>query len=187
MHILLIGRWSGHPASDWYPWISRHVARLGATIDIPALPHPEEPKVGPWTVAVLDAFASLPADTPTLLIGHSVGNHAILRALATVKQPPKLLGAIFVAGWWTVDQVWPSLAPWTRHDEDLARARALLPSLTVLIADNDRLTSDYQSNALEWKRRMDCTVQIVKGAGHFNGPEQPAVLAALESVIAKSK
>lgn len=179
MHILVIGRWSGHPTSDWYPWLSKQATALGATIDVPALPHPESPEIPSWTVAVREALGALPPKGRTLLVGHSVGNHAILRALASMAAPPPIIGALFVAGWWTVDDAWPALVPWTRHDEDFAKVRRALPASTVLISDNDPHTSDYRGNAKEWEKRVGSTVRIVPGARHFNGKEEPAVLEAV--------
>jgi predicted alpha/beta hydrolase family esterase len=185
MHILLISRWSGHPTSDWYPWLAKQVADLGATIDVPALPHPESPEIASWTVAVREALGALPTGTRTLVVGHSVGNHAILRALASMDAPASLVGALFVAGWWTVDDAWPALIPWMHHDEDLAKARRALPFSEVLVSDNDPHTSDYRANAKEWETKIGSTVRIVPGARHFNGKMEPAVLEAVTRLVKK--
>ena len=181
VHIIVIGRWGTRPGRDWYPWFTRVAARFGK-VTVPDMPHPDEPRVDLWPKEINRVLAELPPASSCLLVGHSVGCQAILRALA-IKKPPSLLGAVFVAGWWSVNGAWPSLEPWCALDFDVEKARYLLPRSHVLLSSNDPFNPDYHDNARLWRERLGSEVQIVAGAAHFNRSEEPSVLAAVEEIM----
>jgi len=56
----------------------------------------------------------------TVLMGHSVGVQAAMRALARLGDGRRVRGLLCVAGWWSVDAPWPALLAWWRT----TRARA---------------------------------------------------------------
>ena len=180
--ILLIGRWGTRPARDWYPWFRSAADAIGA-IHIPEMPDPDNPTPAAWIEAVRQHMAEIPAATGVLLIGHSVGCQAIVRALAAQKPTRPLLGAIFVAGWWSVGQPWPALEPWCASDYDFGSVREILPRSILLVSTNDPFNPDYEENGALWTQRLGSEVRVVPGAGHFNAPQQPAVLEAVGDIL----
>lgn len=173
--IVLIPRWSGTADSDFYPWLRDQLGREVETV--PLLPAPNAPEVAATVAAALRILGSDPeALARTLVIGHSVGAQVAMRALASQPEGASVRALVCVAGWWTVDQPWPSLLPW-QEPFDVARVRA--GSVRVVISDNDPFTADHRTTARLFAERIGAEVTVVSGAKHFNQPIEPAVLAAL--------
>lgn len=181
--ILLIGRWGTRPGRDWYPWFH---ATADAVVHIPEMPDPDNPTPAAWSAEVQRQIAGIPADTPLLLVGHSVGCQAIVRALSLSSAPRPLLGAVFVAGWWTVGQPWPALEPWCETNYDIGQARLALPRSIVLLSTNDPFNPDFEENGALWAERLGSEVRVIPGAGHFNASPQPAVLEAVGEIMGAS-
>lgn len=182
--LVIVPRWAGTPRSDYYPWL---VAALAArpeppfeTVVVADLPEPGTPRLDTWPPAIAALLGDDPAVlTDTLVLGHSVGCQAVLHALAGLPAGARVAGVLAVAGWWRVDSPWPTILPWQEQIPDLARVRAAAPALTVLLSDNDPFTADHQANAALWRERLGARIELVPGARHFNGAEEPAVLDAL--------
>ena len=117
-----------------------------------------------------------------VVLAHSVGVQATLHALAALPDGVAIAGLLAVAGWWHVDRPWPTIIPWQSTVPDLARVRAALGSLLVLLSDDDPFTSDHAGNAALWRERLGARVQLVPGGKHFNVPTSPPVLAALRTL-----
>jgi hypothetical protein len=105
--------------------------------------------------------------------------------LQQLPEGQKIDTAIFVAGWWNVDNPWDSLIPWISARHDFDRVRAAVGNLCVLLSDNDPFTSDFDVNAALWKDRLDAQVTIIPDAKHFNRTAEPAVYELLRDVAAR--
>ncbi|MFZ6185056.1 alpha/beta hydrolase [Nannocystis pusilla] len=182
--LLVVPRWAGTPRSDFYPWLVDSLAAApGRPFDpvvVADLPNPGTPRLDTWPPAI----ARLLGDDPdvlrdTFVLGHSVGCQALLHALAALPAGSRVAGMLAVAGWWSVDEPWPTILPWQDNLPDLARVRAAVPRLTVLLSDGDPFTRDHQANAVLWRERLGAEVEVVPGARHFNASQEPTVLAAL--------
>ena len=182
MHVVVVPRWGGTPSDDWYPWAAAELARDGVRLDALAMPHPAEPEVEPWVEVVSAALAERPAGE-TLLVGHSVGCRAALRAVERVTSPAQLGGLLLVAAWWDVDEPWPSLLPWQTLAHDLARIGAAAGRPCVLLSDDDPFTTDWRRNRDAWVERLDADVRVHHGARHFNASQEPAVLATIRELV----
>jgi sugar/nucleoside kinase (ribokinase family) len=66
-----------------------------------------------------------------------------------------------VAGWWTVDEPWESIAPWIRYEHDDGRIIAAAGTIDVLLSDNDPFTADSVANAALWWARLRARVRLV--------------------------
>jgi hypothetical protein len=183
--IVIVPRWAGGPSSDWYPWIRSELARShpALRVDTLELPNRNAPEIE-QCVAALEAELGndLSALTSTLLVGHSVGCQALMRYLAeqpTSADPGATPELVCVAGWWTVDEPWPSIRPWIDTPIALPRLRANTRGVTVLLSDNDPFTRDWRSNESSWVQRLDADVRVSVGGRHFNGEQEPAVLELL--------
>jgi uncharacterized protein len=96
--IVLVPRWAGTGESDFYPWLREHA---GVTVTAaPLLPTPGAPEVGPTIDAVLLALGDDPeALAATVIVGHSVGVQAAMRALARLGDGRRVRGLLGVTGW----------------------------------------------------------------------------------------
>jgi hypothetical protein len=185
--LLIVPRWSGRATSDFYPWLRETLAAMPdppfAELVVPELPEPDAPRIDTWPPAILAALGSEPELLArTVVLAHSVGCQATLHALAALPDGLRIAGLLAVAGWWQVDRPWPAILPWQTQLPDLARVRATLGSLLVLLSDDDPFTSDHAGNAALWQQRLGARVQLVPGGKHFNTPTSPSVLAALRTL-----
>lgn len=182
MRLVVIPRWSGTPRSDFYPWLVEELARDGPfrEVVIPEMPEPEEPRLSTWPAAVLSALGTDPELlSQTVLAGHSVGAQAALHAVASLPAGTRLRALVALAGWWTVDEPWPSIRPWIEGTADDAAVRARAETVHLLLSKNDPFTADYKANAAEWTRRLNAQVHWDPAGRHFNAAREPAVLDLL--------
>ena len=187
--LVVVPRWSGTPAHDWYPWLVERMLESGIydPVLIADMPDPGLPTISGWTRAI----ASIVGDDresldSTVLVGHSVGAQAVLHFLASLPQGCQVASAVFVAGWWDVDQPWDSIRPWIAHTHDCQQIRRAAKSIHVLLSDNDPFTADHETTAALWRLRLGATVQLIPAAKHFNGAVEPAVYECLSLVAAEA-
>lgn len=179
--LVVVPRWGGEASSDFYPWLRAELGDRVASFTVaPLVPDPYAPRVAGTRASVAAAMER--AGEPLVLLGHSVGCQAVLHALGAW-QGARPTAALLVAGWWSVDEPWPSLLPWLSPPADLARVRSRCDRWQVLLSDDDPFTADHLANAVQWKRHLGAPVRVVNGARHFNRPEEPAVLEALLSAV----
>jgi uncharacterized protein len=185
MRLIIIPRWSGTPASDWYPWITAELSAREpqpfSPIVVAAMPNPGLPTIPAWTSRVRQLLGDDPAELArTVIVGHSVGCQAVLRALAELPDGVHVAGLLCVAGWFWTDAPWDSLVPWIETPCDLARVQAAVSGrITVMLSDNDPHTSDWRANSAAWQERLGADVVLVPGVHHFNGGQYPIILQTL--------
>ena len=189
--MIVIPRWSGLPASDWYPWLTRtlHAAATSvfSELVIGDMPQPDAPIVADWVAATLRLMGNdVETLARTVLIGHSVGCQAIMRSLAQLPPGSAVLGTIFVAGWFAVDSPWPAIEPWVRPIANLERVKRAAGQTTTILSDNDPFTSDWQENRRQWQAQMGAAVTIVAGGQHFNGATCPVLVDTLHQMIGEA-
>lgn len=183
--LIVIPRWSGTPASDWYPWIASELhafqPRPFYPVVVDAMPDPDEPTIPAWVGRVLQLLGGDPDEIArTVMVGHSVGCQAILRALAGLTESLHVNGVLFVAGWLWTDEPWDSLIPWIETPFVPARAQdAANRRIVVMMSDNDPYTSDWRSHRAAWQERLSASVVMVSGVEHFNGEQYPIILQTL--------
>ena len=190
--VTIVPRWAGSPSSDWYPWLSRELSgRDGLDVEVLEMPNYQTPVIEQCVAALREHLGeNLRALAGTILVGHSVGCQALMRYLASLEPadgdgdgvgPARL---VCVAGWWKVDEPWPSIRPWIDTSIDLPRLRAATPSgLSVLLSDNDPFTADWRDNGSMWEQRLDADVRVFPERKHFNAEAEPQVLALLEELL----
>lgn len=186
--VVVVPRWSGGPSSDWYPWLKQQFDRVetgdnldAADVFVAEMPSPNEPVVEDWVSHLIGVLGAEDATLArTLLVGHSVGCQAVVRALARLAPGQSVAGVLCVAGWFTVDAPWASLRPWIETPVDPARARQAADRCVVMLSDNDPFTSDVVANRQRWEAAMGATVYVIPGAGHFNQASSPAIWEVMQ-------
>lgn len=180
VRVLLMPRWSGTADDDWYPW-------LRGELDVPIttgrlVPAPGAPVIAAC-VAELARMVGTGSLEQTVLVGHSVGCQAVLRFVAGLPEGARVGAIVCVAGWFSVDQPWPTIRPWIDTPIDDARVRQTSHHITVLLSDDDPFTADHAANGAAWRGRLGAAVTVVPGARHFNAPEAPAVRHAIREAL----
>lgn len=175
--IVLVPRWSGDASSDYLPWLIPQLSGLATVSRL--LPTPGAPEVEPTVAALTELLGDDPALlSRTLVLAHSVGCQAAMRGIARLGPGRVVRGLLAVAGWWSVDQPWPSILPWMA-DFDHAATAAHLGAAIALISDNDPFTADWRANKRLFEQRIGAVVRVVPGAAHFNVPALPRALDEL--------
>ena len=183
--LIVIPRWAGTPASDWYPWLKQKLETMQPQpfdpVLIAAMPNPDLPTIPAWGGRVKELLGSDPEQiAETVIVGHSVGCQAVLRTLAELPAGVQIGGVLCVAGWFWTDAPWDSLMPWIKTPVDLDRVRSAAGQrLVVMMSTNDMHTSDWRANRSAWQERLEAEVIIVPGANHFNGEQYPEILQTL--------
>jgi predicted alpha/beta hydrolase family esterase len=183
--VILISRWGGTSADDWYPWLLSELEPSGlfTSVGFASMPDPETPTIAGWTAALSGAVGASPDDIRnTVVVGHSVGCQAVLHYLQSLPVGMHVASTVLVAGWWTVDEPWESIAPWLRYEHDDGRIIAAAGAIHVLLSDNDPFTADSLTNAALWRTRLHARVHLVPGPGYFNRAQEPAVCSVLRAV-----
>jgi predicted alpha/beta hydrolase family esterase len=184
--LLLVPRWSGRRDSDFYPWLGQTLAERGwpGEFEVISLRPPAAPELAATIGAVRGRLSSSAIASRTVLIGHSVGAQAAMRALADLPPGVEVFAFLAVAGWWSIDDPWPTIDPWIETPFDWARARSAARRRVVLLSANDPYTADAAHTARLFQDRLGAEVKIVEGAGHFKAAEEPSVLSATLDLLA---
>ena len=91
--ILLHGTW-WNPENFWFPYIRNTLDKRKFTLQIPQLPHPENPRISEWLNFTQE---NLIYDANTILVAHSAGCPLLLSILESL-QGVKINRAILVSG-----------------------------------------------------------------------------------------
>lgn len=182
--VVLAPRWGGTPTHDFYPWLRKELDALGVELSALHLPDPSTPTIEAWVPAVRTAIEdALEADgAPPIVVGHSVGCQAVMRALAGFDREVAS-ACLLVAAWWQVDEPWPSILPWIDTPFDHLRARAAASRFSVLLSDDDPFTRDHARTAALFRERLGAKLRVASGAKHFNAEREPAVLESLLELL----
>lgn len=183
--LLVVPRWSGHEDSDYYPWLRQRLVEAGFAgelVGAPLLP-PSAPDLAATVAAVHERLGTAEQAERTLVLGHSVGAQAVMRAVAELPEGSSVGAVLLVAGWWDVDRPWPTIVPWIETPFAWDRTRAAARRCVVLLSTNDPFTADATRTRRLFEERLGADVRVHEGAKHFNASEEPAVLAAASELL----
>lgn len=150
------------------------------------MPNSGEPKIETWVSKLSEVVGSL--DEETYFVGHSIGCQTILRFLE--KQNTKVGGAVFVAGWFDLenleDEESKEIAkPWIETPIDAEKIKQVLPKSILLISDNDPYGA-FEENKTKFAE-LGAEIVVMPNAGHVMGEDGfnklPEVLEQLIKLI----
>ncbi|MEM9490529.1 MAG: alpha/beta hydrolase, partial [Myxococcota bacterium] len=155
----------------------------------------DSPTPQSWAAAidpVLGAYSAAQL-ARSVLVGHSVGSHAILQAIARLPEDVCIGAVVIVAGWWDIDRAtwdsfgipWPDIQRWLDAKLDDQAVRSRTSRIAVLLSDNDPIpASPAEVTAAVYRQRLNATVHIVPERAHFNDAKETAVLTAIAEALA---
>jgi uncharacterized protein len=186
--LFIIHGWSGFPEECWFPWLKTEAEKLGFMVQVPAMPHPDEPTIKDW-VAHLTVTIGTP-DTETFLVGHSIGCQTILRYLDNLPEGQRVGGIVCVAGFFELTNLDTEeenriFKPWLEtpiHDE---RVRSRAGKIVGIFSDNDHYVP-FEKSRNAYEQRLGAETVAEHGKGHMGNSdhceELPSVLEALQRV-----
>lgn len=182
--VFIVHRWGENSKSDWLPWLAEELREKGLEVFTPDMPNTDEPEINAW-VSKLDEIVGTP-DEETFFVGHSIGCQTILRYLE--KQNIKVGGAVFVAGWFDLENINDEreiARPWLETPIDLEKVKQVLPKSVLIISDNDPYGA-FEENKNKFAELGAETV-VMKDAGHITAEDGfdklPEVLEQLIKLI----
>lgn len=162
---IIIHCWSGSPDYAWYPWAKTELEKQGYAVEIPQMPHTDEPQLNEW-LPELQQLIGTP-DEELLLIGHSLGTVTIMRYLETLPEDQRIGKAIFVAGF--TDQLgFKELENFfeTRLNFEKIKPKSL-HGFVAIQSDDDPFVSGQYGNRLQ--DELGAKIVIKHSAGHMSG------------------
>ncbi len=184
--VIVVPRRGGRADSDFYPWLARSLAELGwrGEVETAGLRPPDAPEMSATVAGVRGRLGGAGRAARTVLVGHSVGAQAAMRALA--EPGPPVAGLVLVAAWWTLDRADPALASWTETPFDWRRTAERARRRLVLVSTDDPYTADAARTRRLFEERLAAEVRVHDRAAHFNRAAEPDVLAAVRELVALS-
>ena len=158
-NIIIIHGLGGNPQEIWFPWLKEELERLGHTVFVPELPNPKRPQLNEW-LAKLDEYE---IDSETIFIGHSLAVPLTLHFL----EKRKLKSAFFVGGFCSLlDERFNKYIDSFIKPFDWEKIKQNCSQFYVFNSDNDSYVP--LSRGEELANNLGVTLNLVKGAGHFN-------------------
>ncbi|MCA9549779.1 MAG: alpha/beta hydrolase [Myxococcales bacterium] len=194
--LMIAPRWGGRPDDDFYPWLTAQLALRVPEVSVEALSTPEGPWPSPeaWARRLDAVLGAMPPDAlaNTVLLGHSVGSHALLHALTRLPPGWEAGALVIVGGWWDIDREnwgdfgipWAQIQAWLDLSLDDAAVREHARRVVVLLSDDDPVPASPADVAEEaFRRRLGAEVRRVQDRLHFNAKQEPAVLDAVAGLF----
>jgi predicted alpha/beta hydrolase family esterase len=177
--IVLVHGWTGHPQSDWIPWLRNELEKINFIVFVPALPDTEHPKMDAW-VKHLTKVIGYP-DENCYLIGHSLGCITILRYLETLRENQKIGGAVLVAGF-ASNLGYEEIESFFKKPIDWEKIKSHCKKFIAIHSDNDPYVSLHYGDI--FKEKLNAEVIVQHDMKHFSENDDITELPiALESVL----
>lgn len=179
-HVIILHGIGANPHVMWFPWLKRHLEKLGVHVDVPLLPHSFKPTYKEWAT-VARPYIQKATDT-TLIIGHSLGCILALRMIEK-DVPGKLGGLLMVA---------PPIARLTKVETFITffgkripwkKIQAKVRAIHIIAAKNDPLVP--YDHALRIGEFLDVKPRIEETGGHYAGLTALPLLRLIKPLLKK--
>jgi predicted alpha/beta hydrolase family esterase len=168
VRIILVHGWGGRPDAGWLAWLNKEVSSRGYEFISLNMPDPENPKIVEW-VSYLDKQVKNP-DKNTYFIGHSIGCQTILRYIEKLPEKTKIGGAIFVAGWLTLNletkEEEKIAKPWLQTPINFNKIKGKIGKSMALFSSDDPYVPLLENSGF-FKEKLGGKIIIEKNKGHY--------------------
>jgi len=152
---------------NWFRWLGDQLGGIGYEVAVLQMPNAQDPVPDEW-VGALDKAIGLP-DKQTLLIGHSLGAHAILRYLESMKSG-QVGAAILVAPWPNLNKIKDSsysrvAKRWMAKEPGWRSIRNHVDRVVAVFSDSDPFV--LQANSREFEMMLGAKIILLAGKGHI--------------------
>lgn len=188
--VFIIHQWMAGADGDWRPWLKSELEKNGYEVFVPDMPDIDTPVIEKW-VSHLEKIVGVP-DKDAYFVGHSIGCQAIMRYLEKLPDNEKVGGAIFVAGWFKLenledDETRETAKPWIETPVNFEKIKTVLPKSTLIISDNDPYNA-FEENKQRFTE-IGSEIIVLHGVGHITTEdgfsELPVVLEELLKMAQK--
>lgn len=178
---LIFHGYGATPSDHWFGWLASRLEEDGLPVTVPALPDPQNPDSSAWEETVRTALGA--PDAGTVVVAHSLGCLAVLRALGSLTDPWRLGTLVLVAGFLDRLPALPGLDGFIADGAPLDGLAEHIDHIVVLRSDRDEFVPTAHTDRLA--ALLATETRVVEGAGHFladNGVvEAPAMYHAVRS------
>lgn len=183
--VFIIHGWDGYPEEGWFPWLKQELESRGFSVQVPSMPHPENPTIQDWVSFVAHVVGE--PDEHTYLVGHSMGTQTILRYLEDLPAGKKIGGAVLVAGFFELmglgEEGQEIAKPWLETPIDCAKVKQHVDRFVAIFSDDDPFVSLRNKELMQ--ERLGAKTVMETGKGHFSGDDGVQELpSALQAVLA---
>lgn len=168
--VFIVHGWGGSPnQKDWIPWLKKELENKGYLVKAPYMPNSGNPKIQTWIPYLNQVVGDV--NQNTLFVGHSIGCQAIIRYLESLPYNKKVGGAIFVAGFFTLDYLETEgdkriAAPWLETPIDFGKVKLHSDKFIAIFSDNDPDVS--LSNKEKFEEKLGAKTIVEHQKGHFS-------------------
>jgi hypothetical protein len=182
--IFIIHGWSGRPDCGWMKWLAKELSKKGFQVWAKRMPNPDFPKINSW-ISHLKKIARNP-DENTYFVGHSIGCQAIIRYLETLPKNKKVGGAIFIAGWFNLENLETEeekivVKPWLTKKIKFSKVKPKIGKAVALFSDNDPWVP--LSDSKIFRKKLGAKIIIEHNKGHYIENVTKKIPAALKELL----
>lgn len=181
--IYIIHGYTGNPKKNWFPWLKAELEKLGLSVEVPAMPNTNAPKLNEWLLHLQQVIDK--PDEETYLVGHSLGCPMILRYLESLDDGHDVGGALLVAGFAEPLPHLPELDSFTEGPWNDEKVKNNTHKLAIINSDNDDAVPFF--NGEHVRDRFNAELITVHNMGHINEKagikEVPFVLDKLKGMM----
>lgn len=178
--VVIVHGWDATSQSNWIPWLKKELEKRNFKVIAPDMPITRFPIIPLWINKIRSIIKN--PDKDTYFIGHSIGCQAILRYIQKLPEKTKLGGALFVAGWFNLDNLdkedWRVkyvAMPWTKSKINFSKIKSKLKKINVLIS-TDEPYGYVKENTNTFRTKLKANVTIKNKLEHFCEPKMPIIL-----------
>jgi uncharacterized protein len=171
--IYLIHGWGGSDSSEgWFGWLKSEYSKDRINVISFNMPSTDTPKIEDWVGFLEKNIKILNKDT--FFVGHSIGCQTILRYLEKLPTKVKIGGAVFVAGWFHLNELDAEeekiARPWIETPINFQKIINHTSQFLAIFSDNDPYVPLSDSKIFEEK--LKAKILIKDNEEHFNKTEQ---------------
>lgn len=171
--VFIIHGWGGSPREKIHEWLSNELRNRGIQTFVLEMPNTENPTIDSW-ISFLEDNVGI-CNEETFFFGHSIGCQTIMRYLERLADNEKAGGAVFLAGWFNLDNMESEeeeiiAKPWIDTKIDFDKIKKTCKNFEVIISD-DEPYGFVEENFNSFKNNLNANITIEHNKGHFTEEE----------------